>query len=236
MSEQPKKNYVPIAVAVFIGVMVGALMSSGDDKAERALAKRIAALETELAAKAPVAEAAPAAAAAPVAEAAPVVAALSEEEAARLAALEAKAAELAAATATTEALGDRVTVLGQQMAQIVAAIQSGGAAPAATPAAPAADPAPAAAPAEASADAGAALAAKIGETGLVLSVGQTGAAGDVRLFLSRVDAEANLVRVLVVGAGPQDVGSDAVTLANGCAVSLAGVVERKAYIAVDCPK
>ncbi len=243
MSDEPKKkSNAPIIIAVVIGVMAGALLASGDDKAQRALTRRVATLETELAARAapPAAdEAAAEAAAEAPAEPAPVVAALPEEEAARIAALEAKAAELAAADAAAAALGDRVAVMGEQMAQIVAAIQAGAVAAPPAGAAPEEAAAPGAAPEEAApaddADSAAALAAAVGETGLILSVGQTGPAGDGRIFLSRLDAEGMVARVLLVGTGPLELGKDPVTIGNGCALSLAGIVERRAYIAVACP-
>jgi hypothetical protein len=129
-----------------------------------------------------------------------------------------------------------VQVLAEQMAGIIGMVRSGEAAPAAmgepeTAAAPAE-----AAPAEATGGEADALAESIGESGLALAVGESGDAGDARVFMARVDSEAGAARVMVVGEGPSllEANGPAVELQNGCALSLKGVADHRAYIAVSC--
>lgn len=76
--------------------------------------------------------------------------------------------------------------------------------------------------------------AAIGDDGVILGVGQTGAVGEARLFLSKLDEQA--AHLIIVGG-------DRITLSKfgspkrlegGCEVRLEGVHERKAYVAADC--
>ena len=83
-------------------------------------------------------------------------------------------------------------------------------------------------------DVAAEMRAAIGEEGMILSVGQTGVAGETRLFLSKLDDEA--AHLVIVGGDRVALGKfdSPLQVAGGCAVSLEGVHERKAYLAVDC--
>jgi hypothetical protein len=226
---EPKKSssaILPVAGALFLGVVIGAAMNSGDDaalKVKRDLEARVEAAESAAAAAIANAEAA---ANSGVERAAATVSELQGK-------LEAVAAEAAASSDAemVDALNKRVQVLAEQMAAMISAMQAGGAMPA--PAKPAAAPAEAEASAEGDPEA---LAAAIGESGLILAVGQTGAVEGARVFMSRIDAEAGAARLMVVGEGPTIIGGSdgAVTLSNGCVLTLEGVADRRAYISVAC--
>ncbi|MAC82411.1 MAG: hypothetical protein CML66_30660 [Rhodobacteraceae bacterium] len=78
-----------------------------------------------------------------------------------------------------------------------------------------------------------ALAARAGEDGLMLSVGQTATVGDTQLFLSRLSAEGAHLRVR--GADPLVAGVDGRAVAlGGCTVALAGIAAGKAYLSTHC--
>jgi hypothetical protein len=76
----------------------------------------------------------------------------------------------------------------------------------------------------------------VGEDGLVLAVGQTGSVDGTRVFLSRIDEETGEARLMVVGEGPATVATDGEPLAlgEGCALTLVGIAERRAYLGVAC--
>lgn len=154
-----------------------------------------------------------------------------------------------------DAVADRVTVMARQMAALIGRIAAMEAAPAAPAAAPAAAATPAAdeaanddaadegAPAEAAAadeepaaESAAALAAALGEDGVAISVGQTARFGDAVFFLSRLDADAGAARLLAMGAGPVLVGGDAgaYDMGDGCALTLLGIAEGKAFLKPAC--
>jgi hypothetical protein len=267
MSDKPKSSstpIIPIAGALFLGIVVGNIMSDGDKAAEKVKrdleARVVAAEEAVAAAESRAADvlsgaeeavaAAEAKAAEALANAEAAIASGSEETLAaageQIAALEAKLEEMmASADVDVEgdeafaALNNRVQVLAEQMAGIIGMVRSGEAAPAAmggteTAAAPAAE-----APAETAEATGGdadALAEAIGESGLALAVGESGDAGDARVFMARVDSEAGAARVMVVGEGPSllQANGPVVELQNGCALSLKGVADHRAYIAVAC--
>jgi hypothetical protein len=265
MSDKPKSSstpIIPIAGALFLGIVVGNIMSDGDKAAEKVKrdleARVVAAEEAVAAAESRAADvlsgaeeavaAAEAKAAEALANAEAAIASGSEETLAaageQIAALEAKLEEMmASADVDVEgdeafsALNNRVQVLAEQMAGIIGMVRSGEAAPAAmgeTAAAPAEE-----APAETAEATGGdadALAEAIGESGLALAVGESGDAGDARVFMARVDSEAGAARVMVVGEGPSllQANGPAVELQNGCALSLKGVADHRAYIAVAC--
>jgi hypothetical protein len=259
MAEE-KIPYAKMAIAVAVGIMVGALISSGDSDEVRKLNRRIAALEagaseqvTALAeAVQPEAEAAPEAAAEAAPEAAAEVA--PEAEVVAEAAPEAAPAADPEADAALAALNDRVTVLADQMGRLATALLSGSmptpAAPAAGEAAPAEADAAApdaavaeepaaeetAAAAEAPAAAEPAEAAEPGEVGLLLAVGDTGMVGDRRVFVSRIDVGREAVRLMVVGDGPRMLGRGygPLDLGNGCTVELKGIVDRMALVVANC--
>lgn len=256
MSEN--SSYLPIAVAFAAGIAVGAVVSSGDKPApvERATAVATDAAETVVEESAAAVDAA-AEEGATMVETAEEMAADAGEAVADAAdaaveaagdaydAVAAEAAEIAESIGAVEAVEDvsddvreRVNVLAQQMAGIVAMIQdlqAGGGAPA-PDAAPAETPAAAPAEAPAASSAADALAAEIGDTGLALAVGEIGEVEEVRVFMSRIDAEATAARVMIVGVGPQMIaaGDAPLDLGNGCTVSLAGVADGKAYLKVVC--
>lgn len=142
--------------------------------------------------------------------------------------------------------GDLMGAMKDTLAAAAAAVGAGAAAAPAAPVAPAAtqavaavaaaapDPAPEAA---AEADDGAAaeaLAAAVGEDGLILSVGQTGAAGEAGVFLSRLSEAGAHLRIRGLGAVTAGIDGAAEDLGNGCAVALAGVAAGKAYLTVAC--
>ena len=78
------------------------------------------------------------------------------------------------------------------------------------------------------------LAEEIGDSGLILSVGQTGTVNDQKLFLSRLAADG--AHFLIVGKGNGITGIHrALSLDNGCSVKLAGVAEGKGYFSTSCP-
>jgi hypothetical protein len=246
---EPQKSsppYLAIAGALFLGVVVGAAFQGGDDAALKVKRE----LETRVEAAEAAAAAAQERAAAAIADAEAAAAAGAEQAAqsaaAQVSEFQSKLDEVAAEAAASgdaeelKALSSRVQVLAEQMAAMIASAQSGGAmpAPAETPAAePAAEAAPADEAGEAAPSADAeTLAAAIGEDGLALAVGQTGAVGEARVFMSRIDAETGEARIMIVGEGPTLIGGGAgpVELANGCAMSLEGVADNRAYIKVDC--
>jgi hypothetical protein len=279
---EDKQPYGKYAMAVAIGILLGALVSSDAEEVSR-LKRRIATLEAaakvqvvpapaaaeapaaaapaaeaqpaeaaaeapaEAAAEAPAAaeaapaaaEAAPAAAeaapaaveAAPAAAEAAPAAAAAEPAAAEAAPSAAEAAPAPAAAAAPaaapagngamKALEDRVNVLADQMGRLATSLLDGS-----MPVPDAAGAAPAAAPTP----------TEPGETGMLLAVGDTGVIGDKRLFVSRVDAARDAVRVMVVGEGPRMIGKGfgPLDLGNGCTVNLKGVVDRQALIIASC--
>ena len=226
---EKKPSYVPIGVALFVGIVVGTLLGSNDDEI-RGLARdvedRIAEVEeTTLAIGAGAKETAYEAARELESRVDEVESAAEQgaaELAERLDAVESGAEEAASESVeAVEALNKRIDVLAQQMADIVIASRSGGgssAAPAET---------------EMGSDAGAEAAPEL--EGTPLSVGQTAAFGDVRMFLSRIDAEAGQAHVMVVGGGREVVGGSAGPLeTGGCTIMFEGVDGATAYFTSDC--
>ncbi len=156
--------------------------------------------------------------------------------------------EVSEARSEMAAMSDRLTEAETRLAALDSSLDAATAAMARAPAAVAVAPAPEAdtAPetetetetvteAEApEADRASELAALIGDEGLVLGAGETGTVGEQRMFLSRLSADA--AHVFLVGRGQATVGStDSPTdLGNGCTASLAGIVDRRAYFAVEC--
>jgi hypothetical protein len=235
---EKKPSYLPIAGALFLGIVVGAALGSGDEAALRV--KRD--LEERLE-QAQQAAAEAVAAAEQAAEGAASQAATAASE--QVTALEGKIGDLESALAEAgdseevAAIRNRVQVLAEQMAATIAAMQSGaGMAPAASgdgaPAKPAAEAAPQAAQGG-DADV-AALEEAIGADGLVLAVGQTGSVGETRVFMSRLDSEAMEARVMVVGQGPATVGRESgpIEVGGGCSLSLEGIADRRAYLKPSC--
>ncbi|MGF1553429.1 MAG: hypothetical protein ACFBWO_13165 [Paracoccaceae bacterium] len=155
-------------------------------------------------------------------------------EAEAIAALSARMDEIADGAAGTEAvaaLGERIDDLGERSAALPSATAPAGeAAPAATEEAPAAAaPAEEAVPAEEEAER---LTDEIGPEGLVMGFGESRSVGETRVFLSRMDGEDVVLRA---GAREIVLGPDAGSATmDGCRLSLAGMVERTAYIARDC--
>ena len=141
--------------------------------------------------------------------------------------------DVAAAFSATSSAVDGVTSELQAVVARFAAIEAAAVSPVAAPPseAQAADVAEAPTP---EVDMAAGLRSAIGENGVILSVGQTGVVGEARLFLSRLDEQA--AHLVVVGGERITLGAfdSAKPLKGGCAVSLEGVHERKAYIAADC--
>lgn len=233
-STDKKPSYLPIAGALFFGIVVGTAMSGGDEAAFRVkkeLEERVATAEAQLAEARDAAASAVDSAAEKAAQAAETAKAEATEQIAALEERLASAADSADAE-ELEALRNRVQVMAEQMAAMITQMREGGVAMAPP------EQAPATAPAEdaAAGDGAEALAAEIGEDGLVLAVGQTGSVGDTRVFMSRIDSEAGAARVMVVGEGPTMIGGDMaqVELANGCTLSLAGIADNRAYLATAC--
>ena len=241
---EKKPSYLPIAGALFLGIVVGSALGSGDEAAlrvKRDLEEQLAAAESQAREALSAAEQAAESAAS----------AASNEAADQVAALESKIADIEAAVSEAgdseevAAIRNRVQVLAEQMAETIARMQSGAASAAGSGAQAAAsgdgDGAPAAPAAEdGSAEEGgmdvAALQQAIGEDGLVLAVGQTGSVGDTRVFMSRIDSDAMEARIMVVGDGPATLGRDSGSIAvAGCDLSLAGVADRRAYLKTACP-
>jgi hypothetical protein len=242
-SASKKPSYLPIAGALFFGIVVGVAMSDGEEAAlgvKRDLEARVAAAEEAVAAAEQRAAAAVESAQAAVSSGADQAAQTVAEQ---VAALESKMAEMTESVSVDvtgdeafNALNSRVQVLAEQMAGIIGELRTGVAAPA--PSAPAGESAPAEAPPAEAAPAAdtAALEAKIGESGFAIAVGQTGEAGDTRVFMARIDTAADSARVMVVGEGPSiiTVGGEPLTLENGCALTLEGLADRRAFISVAC--
>ncbi|MEL6197561.1 MAG: hypothetical protein AAFT19_06925, partial [Pseudomonadota bacterium] len=84
------------------------------------------------------------------------------------------------------------------------------------------------------ADDAATLQNRIGEDGLVLGFGESGMLGGERVLLSRMIGSDAVLHV--AGGGDLRIGPDAgaLDLGNGCVAVLAGMAERKAYIATLC--
>jgi hypothetical protein len=283
--DENKTPYVKIALAVAIGIMVGAIVGSGDSEDVRALNARIAQLEEAAAQQAAELEAAAASQASALEEAtasrleeiknaageqaaalaarvdelaaslgevpevdidgaiAPIEEALSADKGA-IAEIREELAALREATpdvdeeaaAAFDALSKRVNTLAQQLGQVITSGLNEGTL---TPP-PAAEPAtsPEAAPAETpAAEPSAAPATEPGEVGFMLSVGDTAMVGDSRLFVSRIDAAQEAVRLMVVGDGPRMLGKGygPLEMANGCSVTLKNIVDSMAMVVADCP-
>ncbi|MFN3614612.1 MAG: hypothetical protein ACK4WC_08635 [Rubrimonas sp.] len=232
MSEN-KNSTLVLGGALVVGVVIGAAIASRNDDAMQALSTRIAAAESG------------------VAEQFEALKASLDDSAAgeALAALDAKAAELAAQVAAlTEGAGEpdaalsaleaRVNTLAGQMAALVARMNEiGTASP--SPAAPQ-TAAPAAAPeapaAPAADDRAERLQASLGEGGVALSVGQTASIDGAAVFLSRIDDATGAVRVQIVGRGPAMIGggADPVSLPGGCTLTLLGVADGRAFLQPEC--
>ena len=234
-STDKKPSYLPIAGALFFGIVVGTAMSGGDEAAFRVkkeLEERVATAEAQLAEARDAAASAVDSAAEKAAQAAETAKAEATEQIAALEERLASAADSADAE-ELEALRNRVQVMAEQMAAMITQMREGGVAMAPPEQAPAEAPSDDAAAGDGAAEA---LTAEIGEDGLVLAVGQTGSVGDTRVFMSRIDSEAGAARVMVVGEGPTMIGGDMaqVELANGCTLSLAGIADNRAYLATAC--
>ncbi|MGF1658074.1 MAG: hypothetical protein ACFCUS_01450 [Rubrimonas sp.] len=210
-------SLMPVAAALFVGLIAGAVFSGGDGaarKVQREATARIAAVEAAVgeqiaAATASAQGAADTAAAAATQQLAAMEAALAE-------ARDAGAAEVAALRAEVEALTGRIEAMA---AETVAAAPE-------PPVAEAPPPQDAAA-AEPGSEA----------RDLALTVGQTGSVGGVPVFLSRYSEETEEAWLVVVGSGPRKVGahSGPVTLSNGCELAFGGIEGRIARIGVTCP-
>ena len=242
---EKKPSYLPIAGALFLGIVIGSALGSGDEAAlrvKRDLEEQLAAAETQAREALSAAEEAAESAAS----------AASNEAAEQVAALENKIGDIESALSgagdseEVAAIRNRVQVLAEQMAETIARMQSGqstaaGAAASGDAASGDGDGAPAASASdgEATESGGmevAALEDEIGDDGMVLAVGQTGSVGDTRVFMSRIDSETNEARIMVVGDGPATLGRDTGPIeVAGCTLSLAGVADRRAYLKTDCP-
>ncbi len=246
-----KNSYLTLGVAIAVGLIVGAALGARNSGEAALMGKRLEAQFSEQTGAIGEQVAALEARLGGLSAEDPRVEALD----ARVNEIEAQAATLSGQIARVTAVDDRVTVLAEQMAGIVAQLQAlDGAAPAA---APIAAPAPAETPAAAapstaatpaagpnapsddpSDDPSAALMARLGEGGAALSIGETATFGGAAVFLSRVDVAARDAHVVVVGRGPATIGdtAGALTLDDGCALTLVGVLERRAFLQPVCPQ
>ncbi|OWU74753.1 hypothetical protein ATO3_09090 [Marinibacterium profundimaris] len=147
--------------------------------------------------------------------------------------------------------GDLMAAMQETLTAAAAAVGMGGTSPQApgsagtgatrTAAAPpdgteepaAADTAGAAEPVDDTAEAEA-LAAAVGDDGMILSIGESAQLGETRIFLSRVSEAGAHLRIR--GQDPVTAGIDgaAADVGGGCAVALAGLVGRKAYLTTAC--
>lgn len=131
---------------------------------------------------------------------------------------------------------DLMVAMQDTLAAAAAAVGMTGGPP--VPAAAAPEPAvPAAAPAPDDADDGAeaeALAAAIGDDGLILGVGQTAMVGDVRVFLSRLSDSGAHLRIKGMDPVTAGIGGGAADVGGDCVVALAGIAAGKAYMTSAC--
>ncbi|MEO0820346.1 MAG: hypothetical protein AAF074_07965 [Pseudomonadota bacterium] len=244
----PDSNTVLAAiVAGCVGVLVGAAGNVDDRKRERAMEARLSTIEADLAAATSGMDEIDSNLGA-VREAMPQLAAVREAVLAMNSAMPALAeavdasdasmrSELAALRQSSEAamaaIDERLAALDTRIAEMpveLAALQPGeDTAALAAPEAPSA--------ADLAAARAEALAAEIGADGLALAFGESGMAGDARVFLSRMDG-VNAVLHVAGGGGDFAVGPDAgaAALANGCEIALAGTAARTAFLAVACPE
>lgn len=224
-----KNSTLVLGGALIVGLVLGAAIGSRGGDAQKAAARQIAALEAQTAEKLAGVEARLAELAAG-GDTAAAVAALD----ARVAALD---AAVAGAPAAVAAVQDRVAVLADQMVLMIDRMANVSAAPAPAPAeAQAAAAAPEAAAAPAADDAAARLAAEVADGGAALAVGQAATLGETTVFLSRIDANGaarlhvrGLKAAAMVGADNGDL-----QLADGCALTLLGVADGKAYLKRVC--
>lgn len=81
-----------------------------------------------------------------------------------------------------------------------------------------------------------ALLDKIGETGLVMGVGETRELGGAKLFLSRMDGIAGEAHFRVIGGSPVSLGpfSGPVSVGDSCGLEAAGFHDGKVYLATTC--
>ncbi|TCO70295.1 hypothetical protein [Rhodovulum euryhalinum] len=129
----------------------------------------------------------------------------------------------AAAIAEGATLGSRLAETVQGLGAMGDAAGQDAAAPAAETAAAAAEPE--AAPAAAS------------DAGTLLAIGQTAVFGDgsVRVFLSRVDAEADAARIAVNGIATTTLAvGESVEAGDGCTVTLGGIEGNQASLGYTC--
>lgn len=236
--------------ALIVGIVIGAAIGSRGGDEQRAMTKRIEALETQIAAQASAVE--------------NRLAELTSDSGAEdaMAALTARVDEMAAAAEaaasatdsgaeeTIAAINDRVNQMANQMAGMIGRITDmaanapeaaseaaqDGAEAVAGAATSAADAVSGAAESAGDAVASAAerLAGMIGDDGVALRVGQSADLGGTRIFLSRVGEED--ARLFIPGRGAVDIGggAEAVKLEDGCTLVLVGGAGRTAYLRPEC--